>query len=150
MKKLFILLSVIVCFSSCYKDEDFYDLQHKCRDLAAQKYSLQQDINVLNGKKSALNKEIEEMRAEKGLLINGREPQYLVKIKIKQGTFTLDPFEHIKNEANATEMEIPVSRDFYNTVSVGTDLTDSFKAGSFWIDGDLSWLHLKVINKRIK
>jgi hypothetical protein len=150
MKRLFILLSVIVCFSSCYKDEDFRELQRNCRELSATKFNLQRDIDALKGRKGALNREIEDMRAEKGILRNGREPQYIIKIKIKQGTFTLDPFEHIKNEANATEMEIPVSRGFYNSVNVGTDLTDSFKAGSFWIDGDLSWLHLTIIDKRIK
>ena len=45
---------------------------------------------------------------------------------------------------------MPVDREFYNKVKVGDDLTDKFKAGSFWIDGDLSWLHMKVVGKRMK
>ena len=139
-----------MCLTSCYTDEDHKKLQEECRQFASQKYSLQQEISNLYGVKTDLNKEIGDLRTEKGILKNGREPQYIIKIKIKQGTFTLDPFEHIKNKANAIEMEIPVSRDFYNKVSIGTDLTDKFKAGSFWIDGDLSWLHLKVIEKKVK
>ena len=41
---------------------------------------------------------------------------------------------------------------FFNQGPLGSTRPDKplTKAGSFWIDGDLSWLHMKVISKRIK
>jgi hypothetical protein len=51
---------------------------------------------------------------------------------------------------NAIEVEIPVSKEFYNRLSVGQDLTDSFKFGSLVMDGDFSSLHMRVKNKRIE
>lgn len=150
MKKYFIFLIALVCLTSCYTTEDQKRLQQECRELNNQKYSLYQEINGLRESKTTLSKEVSDLRTEKGIASKGRTPQYLVKFKIKQGTFSLSIGEHIKNEANAIEMEMPVSREFYNQLSVGDDLLDNFKAGSFWIDGDLSWLHMKVISKRIK
>lgn len=150
MKKILIFLIAAVCMTSCYTSEDQKRLQQECRELSNQKYSLYQEINHLKESKTTLNKEVSDLRIEKGIASKGRTPQYLVKFKIKQGTFSLSIGEHIKNEANAIEMEMPVSREFYNQLSIGDDLLDNFKAGSFWIDGDLSWLHMKVISKRIK
>lgn len=97
-----------------------------------------------------LRDEISNLRKEKAALQSGREPKYIVKFKIKQGTFTLDIFEHAKNEMNAIEIEVPVNRDYYNRLSIGQDITDSFKWGSLVMDGDFSTLHMKVIGKRIE
>jgi len=83
-------------------------------------------------------------------LQSGREPKYIVKFKIKQGTFTLDIFEHAKNEMNSIEIEVPVNRDYYNRLSIGQDITDSFKWGSLVMDGDFSTLHMRVVGKRIE
>ena len=153
MKKILLgflfLCAVSVTMTSCFTDEDKMRLHKECMELSTKKGQCYREIESLRGQIATLNKEVSDLQKERGLLKNGREPQYLVKFKIKQGTFTLDPFEHIKNEANSIEMEIPVSREFYNRVSIGTDITDKFKAGSFWIDGDFSWLHMKVISKRV-
>ena len=142
MKKIltFILLCVV---TSCYNVSDKIRLQAECDNLASQKYCLENNIVDLQS-------EISNLQREKSTLQSGREPKYIIKFKIKQGTFTLDIFEHAKNEMNSIEIEVPVNRDYYNRLSVGQDITDSFKWGSLVIDGDFSTLHMKVAGKRIE
>ena len=47
---------------------------------------------------------------------------------------------------NSSEFEIPVSEEYYNNVSEGSDLSDSFKVGSFLMRG--SWGNIKVTVKK--
>ena len=136
--------------TACYTDSDRSELQAECKALAQQKKDLQSAVSRLNNSVSSLNSQIHDLQIQKSAHQSGREVKYIVKFKIKQGTFTLDIFEHIKNEMNCIEVEIPVNKSFYDSVSVGTDITDSFKWGSLVMDGDFSTLHMKVINKRIE
>lgn len=78
------------------------------------------------------------------------EPYYLVTLKIKQSTFTLDIGEHIKNKMNAVEITIAVDKRFYNSVKVGQDISKSFKTGSLLFNGDFSKLKVTVVKKQIK
>ena len=143
MKKIIIFIFILFTCISCYDVSDKMRLQAECDNLTSQKHYLENDIIDLRG-------EISNLRKEKSTLQSGREPKYIVKFKIKQGTFTLDIFEHAKNEMNAIEIEVPVNRDYYNRLSIGQDITDSFKWGSLVMDGDFSTLHMKVIGKRIE
>ena len=51
---------------------------------------------------------------------------------------------------NAIEIEIPVKKEYYDRLSVGQDITNSFKWGSLIVNGDFSTLHMKVIGKRVE
>ena len=75
------------------------------------------------------------------------EYEYLITIRIHQGTFTLDPFEHIKNKINDVEITFPTTKEFYQSVRVDQELNKSFKAGSFIMDGDISHLKITVVKK---
>lgn len=150
MKKLFLILIAAIVMTGCYTSEDQKQLRDECRSLEAQKSSLTSEISRLQSRKSTLSTDVAQLEREKSALKNGKEPVYIVKFEIKQGTFTLDPLEHIKNSMNAIEVEIPVNKDFYNRLSVGQDITDSFKYGSLIMDGDFSTLHMRVKNKRIE
>lgn len=143
MKKYFIVALFICLFTSCYDIQDKARLQAECDALVSRKLSLNETIDKLN-------EDIRNLNAEKRALTGGREPRYIVKFKIKQGTFTLDPFEHVKNEMNSIEVEFPVNKDYYNRLSIGQDMTDKFKWGSLVMDGDFSTLHMKVVGKRIE
>lgn len=137
-------------FASCYTSEDQKKLQEDCKVLQSQKTTLVENVSTLKKNISGLQKEVNDLTRERNALRSGREPRYIVKFRIKQGTFTLDIGEHIKNNMNAIEVELPVNKDFYNKLKVGQDITDSFKWGSLVMDGDFSTLHMKVINKRIE
>lgn len=143
MKKILTFVFALCVVTSCYDMSDKMRLQAECDNLANQKHYLENNIVDLRD-------EISNLRREKSALRLGREPKYIVKFKIKQGTFTLDIFEHAKNEMNAIEIEVPVNRDYYNRLSIGQDITDSFKWGSLVMDGDFSTLHMRVVGKRIE
>lgn len=150
MKKILLIIVTALVMTSCYTNEDKENLQKECRTLEMQKANLNQEVSGLRNRKTNLYNEVNDLEKEKSALTNGREILYIVKFEIKQGTFTLDPFEHIKNSMNAIEVEIPVNKDYYNKLSVGQDITDAFKYGSLIMDGDFSTLHMRVKNKRIE
>lgn len=150
MKKIISIIAFIFVIASCYTDENKKQLQKDCFKLNQEKAELSNQIDLLNNKTISLKNKINDLIIEKNSLSSGNEPKYIVKFKIKQGTFTLDIFEHIKNSVNSIEIELPVNRDFYNRLSIGQDLTDSFKWGSLIFNGDFSTLHMRVIGKRIE
>ena len=150
MKKFIVLALIAILSVSCYTNEDQARLQQECKSLASEKQHLQGQVSALNGQISALSTEIHDLNVQKNFLVTGKEIKYIVKFKIKQGTFTLDIFEHAKNEMNSIEIEIPVNKDYYNKLTIGQDITDSFKWGSLVVNGDFSTLHMKVVGKRIE
>jgi hypothetical protein len=150
MKKFIIFAAIACLFTACYTDEDQKRLQEDCAALQHQKEYLNGQVGHLEGQVATLNQKVSELNSERRALQGGREPRYIVKFKIKQGTFTLDIFEHIKNEMNSIEIEVPVCREYYNRLSIGQDMTDAFKWGSLVMDGDFSTLHMRVVGKRIE
>lgn len=150
MKNFIVLALVAILSASCYTSEDQKVLQQECKSLTIERQLLQGQISSLRDRVNSLDTQVHDLNIQKSSLQTGREIKYIVKFKIKQGTFTLDLLEHAKNEMNSIEVEIPVNKDYYNRLSVGQDITDSFKWGSLVVDGDFSTLHMKVIGKRME
>lgn len=145
-----LILFTAIALTSCYTSEDQKRLQDECKSLKTQRDYLRHDIDMYSQNIYNLKQQVSDLNKERVALQSGRELKYIVKFKIKQGTFTLDISEHIKNAMNSIEIEIPVNKDFYNHLSIGQDITDSFKWGSLVVNGDFSTLHMKVIDKRIE
>lgn len=79
------------------------------------------------------------------------DTMYVVRIKIHQTTYTIDPFEYIKNKMNDIEFEIPVDKEYYNACKVGHKINDpKLKMGSLVMDGDFSKLKVTISGKYIK
>lgn len=76
-------------------------------------------------------------------------PTYVLALEIRQTRFSLDPFEHAKDAMNAATFQIPVSKDYYDAVSVGTVLNKEFRVGSFLFHGSFGNWQVKVVNKAI-
>lgn len=150
MKKVLVFAMFAVIFTSCYTDDDKDRLQLECKALTQQKENLQSTVSRLNNRKTYLLNQIHDLQIQKSAYETGREIKYIVKFKVKQSTFTLDIGEHIKNGMNAIELELPVSKSFYDKVSVGTEISSSFKMGSLLLNGDFSNLHMTVTGKRIE
>jgi vacuolar-type H+-ATPase subunit I/STV1 len=150
MKKFLMFIALAITLTACYTDEDKAKLQAECKALTQQKANLQSTISRMNDNISTLNTQINDLRLQKNSLETGREIKYIVKFRIKQSTFTLDIGEHIKNGMNAIELELPVSKPFYDRVSVGTEISKSFKMGSLLFNGDFSNLHMTVTGKRME
>lgn len=150
MKRFLVFAMFAVIFTACYTDDDKNRLQLECKALAQQKENLQSTVSRLNNSKTYLLKQIHDLQIQKSAYETGREIKYIVKFRIKQSTFTLDIGEHIKNGMNAIELELPVNKPFYDKVSVGTEISNSFKMGSLLFNGDFSNLHMTVTGKRIE
>ena len=73
---------------------------------------------------------------------------YVLRLKIKQSTFTLDISEHFKNAMNAIEMSIPVEKSYWENQRPGNKLSDQWKPGSLLFNGDFSKLVVTVADKK--
>ena len=62
--------------------------------------------------------------------------RYIVTLKIKQSHFTLDVFQHVKDDANTIRIEIPVDKQFYDQIKVGTILNNNY--------GGLQYIYTKI------
>lgn len=147
MKKfIFLLLSVVSCNMQEQRDE----LRFEVNVLKDEKEILVKSISNLGEVKGKLSKDISDLRAEKSAYSSNSEPVYLLTLEIKQSTFTLDLAEHAKNAINAISLQIPVSKAFYDKVSIGQNISEEFKYGSLILNGNFSTLKVKVKNKEIK
>lgn len=143
-------IALAITLTACYTDEDKAKLQEECKVLVQQKKNLQTNVSKLYEDIDVLNSYIHDLQIKKSAYEAGGEIQYIVKFRIKQSTFTLDIFEHVKNGVNAIELELPVNKTFYDSVSVGTKISKSFKIGSLIFNGDFSKLNITVVGKRIE
>ena len=76
--------------------------------------------------------------------------KYIVTIKIKQVHYSLDFTEHLKDELNEVSIQIPVDKEFYDTVAVGDVIDDSFRMGSLLAKGSAGKWKITVENKEIQ
>ena len=70
-------------------------------------------MNTLSEQKDALQNEIIAIKEENGTA------KYVVTFCIKQTHFTLDLEEHLKDSMNEITIEIPVDKEYYDSVSIG-------------------------------
>lgn len=121
-----------------------------CGEKAEVEY-LKQQISELSLEKQQLENSIVELREmETAEKIRTGTETYVVKINIKQTHFTLDLDQHLKDAMNDVDITIPVSKEFYDSVSRGTVLDDSFRMGSFIWKGSIGNWKITVSDKYIQ
>lgn len=74
--------------------------------------------------------------------------RYIVTLEIKQTHFTLDVFEHIKDAANTIKIEIPVDKQFYDQVGIGTVINNKFRTASLILYGSFGNWKISIVDKR--
>lgn len=126
------------------------ELRSEVNTLKHEQEVLTKSILNLGEVKGKLSKDVQDLRIEKSAFESNSEPIYLLTLEIKQSTFTLNLAEHAKNAINAISMQIPVSKTFYDSVSIGQNISEEFKYGSLVLNRDFSKLKVKVKNKEIK
>lgn len=145
---LYAMLAVVL--SSC---ESQQDVQNDIKRLKNERATIQQDVQNLSNSKSHKQKEIallDEKLKELKIYNSGKTPHYILKIRLKQSRVSLDIEKHIKDGMNAIEFELPVDKDFYNSVSVGTKITDKFRTGSFILNGSFSSWDMTIKGKVVR
>ena len=79
-----------------------------------------------------------------------KSPKYFLKLRLKQSHLSLSIKKHIKDAVNAIEFELPVDKNFYDSVSEGTEIIDKFRFGSFILYGNLGDWEMTVKEKYVR
>ena len=137
MKKHVVVLIAIIAIilSGCSKTETVTN-----EDVA----KLEDEIVQLEDERDRLNEEILNIKIDNGLA------KYVITFNIKQTHFTLDIGEHLKDAMNDISIEIPVDKEYYDSVEVGDVIDDSFRMGSFIWKGSFGNWKVTVESKDIR
>ena len=123
MKKALIIFSIFL--SSCGGNNEMEQLKKENAALAAQVQALKSGSGV-------------------------KPLKYILKIRLKQSNFTLSIKKHIQNAVNSIDFEIPVDKEFYDSVSKGTEIIDDFRFGSLILSGSFGDWEMTVKDKEIR
>ena len=137
MKKYAIILiaMIAITLSGCSKTETVTN-----EDVA----KLESEIAQLEAERDRLNEEILDTKIDNNLA------KYVITFNIKQTHFTLDIGEHLKDAMNDISIEIPVDKEYYDSVEVGDTIDDSFRVGSFIWKGSFGNWKVTVESKDIR
>ena len=137
MKKYIVVLLMIVSvtLSGCSKTETVTN-----KDVA----KLESEIAQLEAERDRLNEEILNTKIDNGLA------KYVITFNIKQTHFTLDIGEHLKDAMNDISIEIPVDKEYYDSVEIGDTIDDSFRVGSFIWKGSFGNWKVTVESKEVQ
>ena len=103
-----------------------------------------EDVAKMEAERDQLNEEILNTKIDNGLA------KYVITFNIKQTHFTLDIGEHLKDAMNDISIEIPVDKEYYDSVEVGDTIDDSFRVGSFIWKGSFGNWKVTVESKGIQ
>ena len=137
MKKYIIALIMIIAvtLSGCSETETVTN-----EDIA----KIESEIVQLEAERDRLNEEILNTKIDNGLA------KYVITFNIKQSHFSLDLGEHLKDAMNDISIEIPVDKEYYDSVEVGDVIDDSFRMGSFIWKGSFGNWKVTVESKDIR
>lgn len=139
-KLISILLICLIFLTSCGNG----NLKAERENLETEISELEEDIRALQSEKNSIEKLIQDLREENDI------PNYIVTFEIGQQHVTLDIGDLLKDEINKTELEVLVSKEYYDSVDVGTVVNDDFRVGSLALKGSFGTWNIEVINKRIE
>jgi hypothetical protein len=146
----YLLLVMLVFLFSC---ESSKDVKEDIESLIKERTELQNERAWLIKTNAIKESEIaflDEHLEESHIYQSGRTPKYVLGIKLEQSHFTLDITEHMKDAMNAIEFEIPVDKEYYNSLSVGEEIVDDFRVGSFLFNGSLGDWKMTVEHKHVR
>ena len=161
---IFLFFAVLLTmFTSCERKQikneievlnsELTSLQKQVEQKEKELKLIHQETKISVEKRNSHQKEVEQLEKtlkNMRILTSGRNPQYILKIELKQSRISLDISKHIKDKMNKIEFEIPVDKEFYESISVGTKITKQFRIGSFILNGTWSDWQMTVKEKTIR
>lgn len=105
---------------------------------------LRAEVSDLKAERDALKSEITDIKVENGTA------KYVITFNIKQSHFSLDIGQHLKDEMNDITIQIPVDKEYYDSVEVGDTIADDFRMGSFVLYGSFGNWDVTVEDKFIQ
>lgn len=144
----------IVLGTSCESSQDVKSnidiLKNERANLMEQVQNLSDSLTSKQNEMAILNNKLEEKESEFEIYKSGRTPKYILKIHLKQSHISLSISKHIKDSMNAIDFELPVDKQFYDSVMVGTNIVDDFRVGSFILKGSIGDWVMTVKDKEIR
>ena len=135
IKRSFIILTMVtVLLTGCAPTEE---------KLSQNISVLQSEISTLESEKLKLETEIKNTKIEKGIA------KYVITFNIKQSHLTLDISQHLKDEMNEATIQIPVDKEYYDSVEIGDVINDDFRMGSFIFKGSIGNWKITVKDKEV-
>ena len=137
MKKiisLILVIAIMIGITGCVETEESLN-----EDIKQLKY----EISELDKEKETLEKKVVKTKIEKGV------EKYVVTINIKQEHFILDFENNIKDEMNDISIQIPVDKEYYDSLEIGDVIDDSFRIGSLVMKGSFGKWEVTVEDKEI-
>ena len=132
---LVIMASLFVCLTGCIDNREY---------LKEEISTLRAEISQLESQRDSLKNEIVDTKVENGTA------KYIVTFNIKQSHFSLDVGDHIKDEMNDISIQIPVDKEYYDSIDIGDTIADDFRMGSFILYGSFGNWDVTVENKEIQ
>ena len=132
-----LVLTLLFSLTGCGEQSQIDSLKQQISELQVQKSELESKIYTLENT-------VVEKKEE-----NGTE-KYVLTLEVKQTHFSLDISEHLKDSMNAIEIQIPVDKEYYDSVEVGQDIADEFRMGSLVFKGTFGSFKVSVIKKEIQ
>lgn len=133
-----IVIMALVTLAGCEEiDTSRQELYQQCESLRA-------EVDALSEQKEMLQNEVISIKEETGTA------KYVITLCIKQTHFTLDLKEHLKDSINEITIEIPVDKDYYDSVSIGDVINDEFRMGSLILHGSYGNWEITVTGKEIR
>ena len=137
MKKiisLILVMTIMFGITGCVETEE---------SLSEDIKQLKSEISDLKKQKGTLEKEVVETKVEKGVA------KYVVTINIKQDHPFWDFENNIKDEMNDISIQVPVDKEYYDSLEIGDVIDDSFRIGSLVMKGSFGKWEVTVEDKEI-
>lgn len=145
MKRIIALaMTLCICTSliGCASKEE--RLNSNIAKLEERVVELESDISSLESERDAIKNDIIDIKIKSGT------EKYIVTFNIKQSHFTLDIGQHLKDEMNDISIQIPVDKEYYDSVEVGDVIADDFRMGSFIFKGSFGNWDITVEDKCVQ
>lgn len=145
MKRIIVLamtLCIYISLIGCASKEE--RLNSNITKLEERVVELESDISSLESEREAIKNDITDIKIESGT------EKYVVTFNIKQSHFTLDIGQHLKDEMNDISIQIPVDKEYYDSVEVGDVIADDFRMGSFIFKGSFGNWDITVEDKCVQ
>ena len=138
------VLTVTICISlaGCMSEEEM--LNDNIAALETRVSDLKTEISNLETERDTIANEITDIKIENGTA------KYVITFNIKQSHFTLDLSQHLKDEMNDISIQIPVDKEYYDSVEIGDTIADDFRVGSLIMQGSFGNWDITVEDKTIQ
>ncbi|MGN0514387.1 MAG: hypothetical protein ACI4GD_08910 [Lachnospiraceae bacterium] len=141
LKKIIMYIVITtLCLSLAGCAENKQALDHEITELKS-------EINQLTSQRDALKTEISDIKVENGTA------KYIITFVVKQSHLTTDvseyTTEYMKDIMNAFTIQIPVDKEYYDSVEVGDTIVNKFRVGSYVLKGSFGSWEIIVEDKEI-